>query len=193
MLVTRQISRHLPVLVLSLYLSAQTCLVGNAQTSPAPQPTAATVAELPLFPSYAVAHDSLMRKAAAIRAEAAARQMHFRAKQGSFGGLHRRIKSYGLIVSSLKKHTVKYRYGIMLERVTYRDLLGRVLLSERYEGQQLTWLELSEYPNKFNTPASAKWLFVHGDYLKYTPLLTSPIGRVAQKTQYFYKARPLPE
>ena len=134
-----------------------------------------------------------MRKVAAIRAESDTRQMYFKATQGTFGGLHRRIKSYRVLTLALKKHTVKYRSGIALERVTYRDLQGRLRLSERYEGQQLTRLELTEYPKKFGNPVSAKWLFVRGDYLKYTALLPSPTGSIAQKSQFFYQARPVAE
>ena len=199
MLVIRQILRRLPLLVLSLCLSAQTYFVAHAQTNPVPlRPAPAVAAELPPpFPDYAVAHDSLMRKVAAVRTRSDARQMRFIATQGTFGGLHRRIRSYGGLNMVLKKHTVKYRFGIALERVTYRDLLGRLLLSERYEGQQLTRLELSEYPERFKNPANAKWLLVRGDYLSYS---TSSVSlaykskqrevKSKQREVYFFRALP---
>lgn len=119
---------------------------------------------------YTAAHDSLLRRVRGVYAQAEARTGYFTASQGSFGGLHRRAKSFsGVAGPRVQREVVKRKFGIELEKVVYFDAAGHKVLAERYEGHQLTRLELWEYPvnlTRLNRPA-AKWLLVRGDYLRH--------------------------
>ena len=64
---------------------------------------------------------------------------------------------------------MKHKFGVELHKVSYFDATGRRVLAERYEGGQLTRLELWEYParrTQYGRP-TATWLLVRGDYLRH--------------------------
>ena len=146
---------------------------------------------------YAAAHDSLMRRVAGARAQAEERSTYFNATKGSFGGLHRRIKSYaGVGKFIVKQQIVRQRNGTELEKVTYYDTYGRKVLAERYEGRLLTRLELVEYSNASEPVLTDRWLLVRGDYLRHDlapTTVVSPTGErsgASQQTSYFFRALP---
>ncbi|MFD1470341.1 hypothetical protein ACFQ48_19090 [Hymenobacter caeli] len=153
----------------------------------------AVTTTLPAPTPYSAAHDSLMRRVTNVHAQTAARLGAFQASQGSFGGLHRRVRSYvgelGPRNSLIKWQTVKYRFGIELEKVVYYDLYSRKVLTERYEGRRLVRLELREYPaalTALNKP-TATWLLVRGSYLRHK---TQPFGVAPTTSYYFDQPRP---
>lgn len=183
------------------------CPQANAQNAPAAQqlPTPIQPAALALT-SFAAANDSLLHRVARTRAQADARISSFKAVQGSLGGLHRRVRSYagtpqGIVVANagsnqtssgvVKQQTIKYRYGIELEKVVYHDAKGRKVLTERYEGHQLTRLELFEYNEPFSAPLGS-WLLVRGDYLRYIFSPVSLVYKGGQQKSYFFRFRPRP-
>ncbi len=130
-----------------------------------------------------------MRRVASVYARAGARTDYFLASQGSFGGLHRRVRSYaGTTALPVRQQTVKHKFGIELEKVVYYDAQGRKVLAERYEGHLLTRLELWEYPAnhaRFNKP-TAQWLLVRGDYLRHEFLRAPNHTTIG----YYYNLRP---
>ena len=149
---------------------------------------------------YQTAHDSLMLAVAKVRAEIESRLGLFKTSQGTLGGLHRRVKSYasasGRVVNwagvayptggTLVKHQiVKHRYGVELEKVVYYDAQGRKVLTERYEGRELTRLELQEFPELLNAPV-AKWVFIRGDYLTHW---TQAMPSSPKKLSYFFSPK----
>ena len=154
---------------------------------------------------YTAAHDSLMRLVATVHAQDESRRSHFKASMGSFGGLHRRVRTFdgtpkdnsilsapGSLSNITKKQVIKHRFGIELEKVTYYDSRGREVLKERYEAQQLICLELLEYPEmrpylKVPNEPSSKWLFVRGDYLSHIMLIGS------KRSSSFFYSRPSAE
>ena len=146
---------------------------------------------------YAAAHDSLMRRVAGARAQAEERSNSFKATKGSFGGVHRRVKSYAGIGKFLvKQQTVRQRNGTELETVAYYDAYGHQVLLERYEGHLLTRLELFEYSDVPGHLLTDRWLLVRGDYLRHDLAPTtrmSPTGERStsfQQTSYFFRALP---
>ena len=147
---------------------------------------------------FAVAHDSLMRLAADTRTDAESRIAIFKAQQGTFGGLHRRIRSSAVINGPLiKKQVIKNRFGRELERVKYYDYKRRLVLSEWYEGRQLTRLELRQYESglALSVPLTT-WLLVRGDYLHVVSraaVLGQPAGPRVLGTSYYFGPRPRPE
>jgi hypothetical protein len=188
---------------LSTFLVLSTSLLAVAQQRPATaqQPNTAD-AIIPVFSSFAAAHDTLVHRATAIRAQTDAHLSFFTARQGSLGGLHRKVLAYnrtpGTVIRNtevkgpsalFRKQTIKHRYGIELEKTAYYDTKGRLLLLERREGHQLTRLELREYSALLNKP-KAQWLFVRGDYLKYTTTQLNPAGNSSAKNGYFFSTRP---
>lgn len=183
------------------------CPQAFAQNAPAvPQlPAPAQPAAALNLKSFAAANDSLLHRVARIRSQTEARSSSFKATQGSFGGLHRKVRSYagtpkgmvnavGVQTSSaiVKEQTIKHRYGIELEKAVYRDAKGRKVLTERYEGHQLTRLELFEYNELLNTPVSS-WLLVRGDYLRYLFTPVTLVHKLGQQTSYFFRPRPAGE
>ena len=179
--------------VLGLLLGSGRAAQAQTAAASTPAPTEITTA---LRSRYAAAHDSLMRRVASIHAQTEIRMGVFKASQGSFGGLHRRVWTYASssVVNEsgsttpaglVKRQTIKHRYGIELEKVCYYDAKDRKVLSERYEGNQLTRLELLEYSTTYNS-LMAKWIFVRGNYLLHTVRSTT-IG----KTETNYYASPL--
>lgn len=168
----------------------------------APAPTASAASQeaagkKPSSARYAAAYDSLMSRVAAVHAQAEERMGLFTATKGSFGGLHRRVKSFAGVSSFLvKRQVVKQRAGTELEKVAYYDSYGRKVLTERYEEQKLTRLELLDYPS---TPArflAGRWLLVRGDYLQHS--VRTPVSDITQtgekksafqKTSYFFRPR----
>ena len=67
-----------------------------------------------------------------------------------------------------KFEVVKHKKrGGELQKIAYHDTAGRQVLAERYEGHQLTRLELWEYPTKRTQTGrpTAMWLLVRGNYL----------------------------
>ena len=151
--------------------------------------------------SFAAAHDSLQQRVAQIRTRTESLQFSFTATQGSFGGLHRKVKSYagtppsisatGEVMRALvvRQQTVKHRYGIKLEKLVYRDIKGRKVMTERYEGHQLTRLELFEYKALLSSPAS-RWLLVRGDYLSYSIWSVSMAYKSKRREVFFFRALP---
>ena len=187
--------------VVALFLLLNFCPQAHAQSAPAAQPPGPGTQPpaAPVLSSYAAAHDSLLHRVARARNRAEARISSFKATQGSFGGLHRKVTSYagaprmldagGKQSSPLvvKRQTIVHRNGIELEKIVYRDAKGRKFLTERYEGHQLTRLELFEFDGSFGT-AVGNWLLVRGDYLRYT---LSPVSATNNKQQsYFFRPRP---
>jgi hypothetical protein len=185
-------------------LILSTCLQAYAQNAPAapqaptpaPQPAALTLN------SFAAANDTLLHRVERTQAQFEARISFFKASQGTFGGLHRKVRSYAGTLKSVvnalgvqsswgmvKKQTIKHRYGIELEKIVYRDVKGRKVLTERYEGHQLTRLELFEYNQPFSAPVGS-WLLVRGDYLRYTFSPVSLVYKGQQQKSYFFRARP---
>lgn len=151
-----------------------------------------TTLALPLTP-YAAAHDSLMRRVRQVYAQAEAHTGYFHAARGSFGGLHRRVQTYARTSRPLlvKREAVKHKFGVELQKVRYYDDAGHVVLAERYEGHQLVWLELWEYParrTQYGRPA-ATWLLVRGDYLRHR-FLSAPNHTTIN---YYYQLRPAGE
>ena len=64
-------------------------LLAQAQTAPA--------VSVPLaLPTFAAAHDTLVRRAGRVRAVAEAHAGYFDYRMGSLGGLHRTVKTYAL-------------------------------------------------------------------------------------------------
>ncbi|GAB3878437.1 hypothetical protein GCM10028824_40360 [Hymenobacter segetis] len=188
-------------------LALSTCSQAHAQnlsTAPSASTPVAQPAVLTLN-SFAAANDSLLHRVARTRAQLEARISSFKATQGSFGGLHRKVRSYtgvpkgvvdavGVQTSSgvVKQQTIKHRYGIELEKIVYRDAKGRKVLTERYEGRQLTRLELFEYTEPFSAPVGS-WLLVRGDYLRYIFSPVSLIYKGRQQKSYFFRPRPAGE
>lgn len=190
----------LGLLLLGPYAPAQAQATPQDQ-SPAPVVSPASpIADAPSQAvRYTAAHDSLMRLAANIRAQAETRLGYFKATKGSFGGLHRRIKSYtglsptisfdGTVNSPLvKQQIIKRSYGIEFEKIKYYDTQKRLVLAERYEDHLLTRLELRQFPgnNKF---FMTKWLFVRGDYVMRTSNFLQT-GSGGKKKSYFFSPRP---
>ena len=174
----------------------------QAQKAP-PAPPSALAPTLALR-SFAVAYDSLLHRVARTRAQAEARTSSFKATQGSLGGLHRKVWNYAGVPQNavnavgvetspapgvVRQQTVRHRYGIELEKVVYRDIKGRKVLTERYEDHRLTRLELFEYQEPFNTPVSG-WLLVQGDYLRYTSTPIFTANKSPSQTSYFFRSRP---
>ena len=166
-------------------------LLAQAQTAPA--------VSVPLaLPTFAAAHDTLVRRAGRVRAVAEAHAGYFDYRMGSLGGLYRTVKTYALpgrvanptgapfVGSVVKRQVVKYRFGIPFEKVTYRDGRGRKVLLERYENHQLVKLELREYQAASTRP-QAHWLLVRGDYLRYT---TAAATNNLRRKSYFFSPRP---
>ncbi|MGY3088468.1 hypothetical protein ACVWYF_001501 [Hymenobacter sp. UYAg731] len=191
--------------LMALLLSA--CPQAYAQTAPvAPQAPTPAIQPVGLtLNSFAAANDTLLHRVARARSQAEARISSFRAVQGSFGGLHRKVRSYAgtpksmanavgvqTISGIVKQQTIKHRYGIELEKIVYRDVKGRNVLTERYEGHQLTRLELFEYAEPFGAPVGS-WLLVRGDYLRYTFSPISLIYKGGQQKSYFFRPRPVSE
>ena len=182
------------LLVLGTSFAAQ----GQATTNTASQPSAVAAA---LHGRYTAAHDSLMRRVADVRAEAEARMSYFKTTTGSLGGLHREVKSYaGVATFLVKRQVVRQCYGTELEKLDYYDVYGRKVLAERYEGRQLTRLELLEYPATPGKFRVGRWLLVRGDYLQHDVVSAtaaiSPTGErkpAAQQTSYFFHAQPISE
>lgn len=184
-------------------LSLTTCLAALGQSTPTTQPPTAGAKPVALaLSTFTAAHDSLLQRVARIRAQTEGLQTSFTATQGSFGGLHRKMRGYagvpwGVISATgegkrtliVRQQTIKHRYGIELEKLVYRDRKGRKVMTERYEGHQLIRLELFEYSEPFNAPVSS-WLLVRGDYLRYTiaPILLTYKGK--QQRSYFFRALP---
>ncbi|WP_156176063.1 hypothetical protein [Hymenobacter terrenus] len=151
---------------------------------------------------YNAAYDSLMHLAANVRALADTRLTYFKATRGTFGGLHRRVRSYTgspnkaifdnapSVLFLVKRQVVKRRYGIELEKVQYYDAKGRKVLKERYEGHRLIWLALTQYTD-FVTP-SAKWLLVRGDYVMRVSY-PAPTSKEKRSKSYFFGPRPAAE
>ncbi|AMJ65717.1 hypothetical protein AXW84_09965 [Hymenobacter sp. PAMC 26628] len=174
--------------MLGLLLLGATSARAQAPSN-APRPPPAEAAALPLAPLYAAAHDSLMRGVAQVYAQAEARAGYFAASHGSFGGLHRRVRTYARASGPLvKREVVKHKFGVELQKVSYYDATGRQVLAERYEGRQLTRLELWEYPSPRTQPSppAAKWLLVRGDYLRHQ-FMSTPTHFT---THYYHNLRP---
>jgi hypothetical protein len=195
-------AKSISLVLTTLFLS--TCPQAYAQNvSATPQPPTSSSQPTALsLSSFAAANDSLLHRVARTRAQFEARISSFKATQGSFGGLHRKVRSYagtpqgvvdavGVKASSgmVKQQTVKHRYGIELEKIVYRDTKGRKVLTERYEGHQLTRLELLEYSEPFSAPVGS-WLLVRGDYLRYTFSPVSLVYKGGQQKSYFFRPRP---
>ncbi|TPG63583.1 hypothetical protein [Hymenobacter nivis] len=187
-------SRLRPAAALGLLLlgagsaQAQTLALGEP-TPRRPAQTAPAAAALPPEPLlYAAAHDSLMYRVAQIHAQAEARAGYFSASQGSFGGLHRRVRTYARSAGPLvKREVVKHRFGVELQKVAYYDAAGHQVLTERYEDRQLTRLELWEYPASGRP--TANWLLVRGDYLRHQ-FLSAPTHATVH---YYHRLRPVGE
>lgn len=165
-------------------------LSAQAQTSKSlPAAPGTSSAPVPLtLTSFAAAHDTLMQRVARSRSQSEALIKSFAAREGTMGGLHRRVKAFaGPPRSSqiVKKQVIKRRFGVELEKLSYYDGKGRKVLVERYEGRQLVHLELFEYSEPLNLPVSS-WLFVRGDYVRYTSSLVSHSGSSRRQT-YFFK------
>ena len=77
--------------------------------------------------------------------------------------------------------------GGELQKIAYYDTAGRQVLAERYEGHQLTRLELWEYPTKRTQTGrpTAMWLLVRGDYLRHQ-FLSAPKHLIIN---YYYTLR----
>jgi hypothetical protein len=91
----------------------------------------------------------------------------------------------------VKHEVVKHSFGIELQKVNYFDATGRRVLAERYEGGQLTRLELREYPAprpQSGQPA-ASWLLVRGDYLRHQFQSTPTHSTI----HYYHNLRPAGE
>ncbi len=131
-------------------------------------PLAATPSAIsPQSRSYGAVHDSLQRLVAGVRAEVESRATLFKATQGTFGGLHQRVRSYAKPGHRVKKQIIKGRFGPELEQRKYYDERGRLVLSERYVGRQLTRLELRQYePGLALSAPMTTWLLVRGGYLR---------------------------
>ena len=142
-----------------------------------------------------------MRWVANVRAEAEARTSYFKITTGALEGLHQKVKSYaGVATFLVKRQVVRQCYGTGLERLDYYDTYGRKVLAERYEGRQLTRLELLEYPATPGKFRVGRWLLVRGNYLQHdvvsATVAISPTGErkpAAQQTSYFFHAQPMSE
>lgn len=186
-------------------LLLNTSLAASAQSTPAtppPTPEARPLPRMLALSSFAAAHDSLLHRVARIRMQTEGLQTSFKATKGSLGGLHRKIESYAgtprSIVSStgeetrtlvVKQQTIKHRYGIELEKIVYHDSVGHKVMTERYEGHQLTRLELFEYDELLSAPVSS-WLLVRGDYIRYNSAPISLADGYKHQTSYFFRALP---
>ncbi|MCC3153418.1 hypothetical protein Q3A66_10505 [Hymenobacter sp. BT770] len=151
---------------------------------------------------YTAVRDSLMRRVDRVHAQAELRMASFKSTRGSFGGLHRRVRSYDATTAPfisdtgvrsatthlVKSQLTKQRDGIELEKVRYYDPKGRLVLSEQYEGHRLTQLELLEYPELLNVPTTT-WLLVRGDYIMRTSNPDS-ITKTPKKISYYFSYRP---
>ena len=197
--------RNLRLFAGSIVLLLSTGLAAG-QSTPAPSlpgPSSQSKPFMLTLSSFAAAYDSLQLRVARIRTQTESLQTSFTATQGSFGGLHRKIKSYAGIPWStigatgeqtrtlvVRQQTVKYRYGIELETLVYRDGKGRNVMTERYEDHHLTRLELFEYGPLLSS-ATARWLLVRGDYLSYfaSPVSLAYKGEQQQRV-YFFRAPP---
>jgi hypothetical protein len=140
-----------------------------------------------------------MRLAVNIRAQAETRMGYFKATKGSFGGLHRRIKSYTSISPTIsldgtqetflvKRQIIKRRDGIAFEKIKYYDTRGRLVLAERYEDHLLTRLELRQFPED-NKIFTTKWVFVRGDYVMRASKFLL-MGSRRERKSYFFSPRP---
>ena len=172
-------------------------LLGMVRPALAQAAAPALTGPTPAGARYAAAHDSLMRRVAGVRARAEERSNYFTATKGSFGGLHRRVRSYaGVARFIVKQQIIRQRDGTELEKAAYYDPYGQQVLTERYEGHLLTRLELFEYSDAPGHPLKDHWLLVRGDYLRHDlapTTVVSPTGvrnTSFQQTSYFF--RPLP-
>ncbi len=166
-----------------------------------PSPDAAALPDLTAAHArYAAAHDSLLRLVADVHVRSEARMGVFKVSQGTFGGPHRRVKSYAGTsspvisygdsqkpIALVRQQTVKRRFGVEIEKVKYYDAKGRKVLVEQFEDHQLTRMLLLEYTEQFNTP-TANWLFVHGDYVVHT----SRTGGARKKSSYYFMPQASP-
>jgi hypothetical protein len=172
-------------------------LSAHAQVKPTTTPSTPADSSPLTLPSFTAAYDTLLARTGRVRTQARVRQGIFNARFGSLSGLHRRIKSYvpvgadgGQRPGILVQHQViKHSFGIELQKITYYDVAGRKVLRERYEGHQLVKLEMLEYASSSSTPA-ASWLFVRGDYLRYSAPASSPAGKRTMRRNYFFNPQP---
>lgn len=204
--------------MISTHLAAVAALSGlllagsgsaRAQAPAEPQTTPSAVANAEgasQLARYTAAHDSLMHLVTKVHAEAEARLSFFKNSQGSFGGLHRRVRAFSARPSSainpdgqstgkfglVKAQTIKHRFGIELEMVVYYDARRRVVLKEHYEAHQLIRLELFEYSLPIDSPSSS-WLFLRGDYVRHLSTPGSLTFRNTGRESYFFKPRPSEE
>ena len=197
--------RKPPLFVGSTVLLLGTCLAAAGQSVPTPPLPGFSPQSKPFMltlSSFAAAHDSLQRRVARVLTQTESLQTSFTATQGSFGGLHRKVKGYAGIPQGttnatgeqtrtlvVRQQTIKHRYGIELETLVYRDDKGREVMTERYEDHQLTRLELFEYGPLISS-AAARWLFVRGDYLSYFASPLSLAYNGGQQRVYFFRALP---
>jgi hypothetical protein len=155
--------------------------------------------------AYATEHDSLLQRAARVRARTEARIVQFSTAFGAVGGTRRKIVSYGRLkirdgipksasVTKVKTQINKHKtHGAEISKVFYYGIGNRLLLAEYYEQRQLVRLDLYEYPlrdgNEYGTVfRHTEW--ASGDYLRLTTHAQENRGTTQR---YYYTAPRQPE
>jgi hypothetical protein len=154
--------------------------------------------------AYATEHDSLLQRAARVRARTEARIVQFRTAFGAVGGTRRKIVSYGRlkirdgipksasttrVKTQINKHKTQ---GAEISKAFYYGIGNRLLLAEYYEQHQLVRLDLYEYPLRAGNEYGSvlrHTAWASGDYLR----LTTHAQESRGTQRYYYTAPRQPE
>ena len=185
-----------------LLLAGLVLALGGSVRAQAPARVGTTPSRLT---AYAAEYDSLLQRAARVRARTEARIVQFRTAFGAVGGTRRKIVSYGRLkvrdgvpsassTTRVKVQIAKHKtHGAEISKVFYYGISNRLLLAEYYEQHKLVRLELREYPlrdgNEYGT-VFRRTNWVRGNYLRLTTHAQASRGTTQS---YYYTAPRQPE
>ncbi|UYZ62212.1 hypothetical protein [Hymenobacter weizhouensis] len=166
------------LLFLSLLLGSH---AANAQTSP------------PITVRATAVRDTLFQQAAAVRNDVAVRLARFSTSSLSLTGLRTKTRGYASRTDGrpyrVKRHVIKRkRTTWLVEKISYYNSKGNLLLREKYQNGQLTTLRLRTYYTPLSSSPGRVFTFTQGDYLRRStyPSRVNITARGPATHEYFY-------
>lgn len=148
----------------------------------------------PITTKAIAARDTLFQQAAAVRSNMAVRLAQFTTNSLGLLGLRTKIRSYAANTNGrpylIKRHIIKRKKTTWLvEKASYYNSEGQLLLREKYQNGQLATLRLrTYYPGSPSSYPGQVFTFTQGDYLRRStyPSKINITDRRPTRHEFFY-------
>ena len=151
----------------------------------------------PITARAAAVRDTLFQQAAAVREDIAVRLAQFSTSSMSLQGLRTKTKGFASRTDGrpylVKKHIIKRKTTTWLvEKISYYNSNGDLLLREKHQNGQLTTLRLYTYYTPSSSRPGRVFTFAQGDYLRRStyPSRINATDRRRTTHEYFHVPAP---